>query len=224
MRSSFSWSGEVLWDLLGPCLSHALPLGPASQEVLGWWGQVAGRCWFHQCHCPPPKVACGMGREVQLVSSLVSQVPATLSFKAMSQPSASSPSLGAHRSLLPVTSFREGPSRKACRCPLNPEAQDPLIGRPQPQPHQALRNSFAWPWNCPRGNRRNGSGEDSRRRRTCSGSCGSRSQSIERPAPGRAVRATPPPAFVTYLFINCLLLSLRPGALGVGLHWRPRGK
>lgn len=114
---------------------------------------------------------------------LVSQVPATLSlslsFKAMSQSLASSPSLGAHQSAIPLTPFLQGPSRKACGCPQSPGARDPLIGHPQPWPPQALRSSFAWPWSCPRGNRRSGSGEGSRRRKTYSGSCGSRSQSTE---------------------------------------------
>lgn len=213
-------------------LSPALPLGSASQGPIagrGGWQAGAGprtpavfRVTRHQNCCPTPKVACGKRRE-DPTFSLVSQVPATLSLppKVMSQPLASSPSLGAHRSALSLMPCREGPSRKACGCPQSPGVRDPLIGRPRPQLPQALRSSFAWPWSCPHGNKRSGSAEGSRRRKTYSGSCGSRSQNTEHQAlkhPGWAVRAMPPSAFVTYLFINCLLLSSRPGALGVGLH------
>lgn len=153
--------------------------------------------------------------------------PATVSLSvsstAMSQPLAFFPSLSTHWSVLPVTPCLKGLSKKACRCPQSPMAQNPLTGHPWPGPPQALRNSFAWPWSCLRGSRRSRNDGGSRRRKTYRGSCNSRSRSTEHPAPspGRAVYAAPPRAFVTYLFINCLLPSLGPGALEVGLHWRP---
>ncbi|XP_074227754.1 ankyrin repeat domain-containing protein 13D isoform X2 [Camelus bactrianus] len=103
-----------------------------------------------------------------------------------------------------------GPSRKACGCPQSPG----VTGRPLSRLPPALRSSFAWPWSCLLRSRRSGSGGGSRRRKTYSGSCSSRSQSTEPLAPGRAVRDAPPPTFVTYLFINTLLLSLGPGAPG----------
>lgn len=128
------------------------------------------------------------------------------------------PQLSTHWSALPLTPCLEGPSKKACRCPQSPAAQNPLTGHPHPWPPQALRSSCAWPWSCLRGSRRSGNDGGSRRRKTYRGSCSSRSRSTELAAPGRAVGAAPPPAFVTYLFINSLLLSSGPGALEVGLH------
>lgn len=169
-----------------PCLRdlparRALAGGPGNREVLVPGPHALFTVTFHQQHCAPPKALCGMGRQGPTLSFLASQAPATLSlsFKAMSQPLDSSLSLGAHRSALSLPPSLEGPSRKACRCPQSPGAQDPLIGHPRPRPPQALRSSFAWPWSCPHGNRRSGSDKGSRRRKTSSGSCGSHSQSTE---------------------------------------------
>ncbi|XP_032009505.1 ankyrin repeat domain-containing protein 13D isoform X1 [Hylobates moloch] len=113
--------------------------------------------------------------------------------------------------------------RKACGCPQSPGAQDPLPGHPQPPAHPALKSSCAWPWSCLHGSRRSGSGAGSRRRRTYSGSCGCHSPSTE-PQPREGWPGHSLPAFVIYLFMNSLLLSLGPGAPGMGRQGRLRWK
>lgn len=163
---------------------------------------------------------------MSLLSSL--PVPASLPLSAPStavaQPSVPSPALALTGLLSPLIPGLEGPSRKACGCPQSPGVQAPHTGRPQPRPPPALRSSFAWPWSCPLRSRRSGSAWGSRRRKTYSGSCSSRSPSTEPPPSGGHLGCSPP-TFVIYLFINTQLLgsgawSPRRGELALRPRWK----
>lgn len=150
---------------------------PGGGGVLGWWRWGVGR---RRSRDPmpssgPPFVSSaayhrrehedGGYRAPHPTFQPPCPCPCTTSI-AVTLPLAFFPSPSAHWSALPLTPCLEGPSKKACGCPQSPVAQNPLTGQPWPRHPQALRNSFAWPWSCPRGSRRSWNDGASRRRRT----------------------------------------------------------
>ncbi|XP_070313817.1 ankyrin repeat domain-containing protein 13D isoform X3 [Odocoileus virginianus] len=126
-----------------------------------------------------------------------------------------SPALGLTGLLSHLMPGLEGPSRKACGCPQSLGVRAPCTGRPHPRPPPASRSSFAWPWSCPRESRRSGSAGGSRRRKTYSGSCSSRSPSTEPPSGGHP--GCSPTHFCNLFIYKHSAAGLRgPGALDGG--------
>ena len=127
-----------------------------------------------------------------------------------------SPALALTGLLSPLMPGLEGPSRKACGCPQSPGVRAPCTGRPHPRPPPASKSSFAWPWSCPRESRRSGSAGGSRRRKTYSGSCSSRSPSTEPPPSGGHPGCSPTHFCNLFIYKHSAARLRGPGALDGG--------